>query len=185
MLAAIPFLYVLAALSLSFASLSSIVILLRQMTGGTPSPHHVLLFRLVLESSLTNTAASVLPPLLALFGLGPARVWHVAGALAFTVMLAHFVSYPYRRRHAAPNQPMGALGWGNIALLFCGPALLVLDVAGVSGVPAGALYALALYLRLLGSGCVFFANFAFFVRQDSSAMRATSGFQSAKPPLEG
>ena len=101
------------------------------MTGGTPSPHHVLLFRLVLESRLTNAAASVLPPLLALFGLDPARVWHVAGALAFTVMLAHFVSYPYRRRYAAPDQPMGALGWGNIALLFCGPALLVPDVAEV------------------------------------------------------
>ena len=71
-LAAIPYLYVPAALSLSFASLSSIVILLRQMTGGTPSPHHVLLFRLVLESRLTNAAASVLPPLLALFGLDPA-----------------------------------------------------------------------------------------------------------------
>jgi hypothetical protein len=181
-LAATPYLYVLAALSLSFGSLSSIVVLLRQMVGGTPPPHYVLLFRLVLESSLTNAVAAVLPPL---FSLAPTPLWHLAGAIASLGMLAHFASYPRRRRRVAPDQLMGPAGWGNIAVLVCGPVLLALDATEIGRLPAGAVYALAFYLRLLASGCPFFANFAFFVRQDLPIPRAASADSPAVPPAGG
>jgi hypothetical protein len=182
---ATPYLYALAALSLSFASFSSIVVLLRQMTGGVPSAHHVLLFRLILESSLTTTAAALLPPLLSLFGLRPPLVWHIAGSVALAVMFAHFASYPYRRRRAAPDRPMGLAAWGNVTLLSCGPALLVFDAVGIGGAPAGAVFVLALYLRLVASGYLFFATFAFFIPPDFSKRRTTPGMRSDLPPDDG
>lgn len=58
-----------AALSIAFVSFSMIVAVVRQVLG-TVIPFHILLVRLLIESGVTATALSLLPPLLGL--LGPA-----------------------------------------------------------------------------------------------------------------
>jgi hypothetical protein len=91
------YLYALATLAMTFAGFCAIVIGLRQTIGKPVSGFHIVLTRLYLESGLLAVAFAMLPPLLAVCGLGETIVWRIASAGIALVMVGYGATYPMRR----------------------------------------------------------------------------------------
>ena len=91
------YLYALATLAMTFAGFCAIVIGLRQTVGKPVSGFHIVLTRLYLESGLLAAAFAMLPPLLAVCGLGETTVWRIASAGIAMVMVGYGAIYPMRR----------------------------------------------------------------------------------------
>lgn len=91
------YLYTLATLAMTFAGFCAIVIVLRQTIGKDISGFHIVLMRLYLEAGLFSAAFCMLPPLLAVCGLGATTVWRVSSALIAIVLLGYGATYPMRR----------------------------------------------------------------------------------------
>jgi hypothetical protein len=94
----VPYLYTLAALSMTFVGFCAIVIVLRQTIGKEISGWHIVLMRLYIETGFWAAAFSMLPPLLALCGLPHTAVWRASSTFIAVVMVGYGVAYPRRRR---------------------------------------------------------------------------------------
>jgi len=131
------FLYALAALMITFAGFSALLLSIRQAAGARLS----LLDRFVVKTILVHlfilTGAALLPPLLGLWNVSEAWLWRVA-ALCFAVpMLVLLLTYSHRRRKAVGTGPPTAgfavfIGGGSAAIA----AMLVYTVGGFEYQPA-------------------------------------------------
>ncbi len=98
-------LYTLAGLMVTFAGFSTLLLVIRQAAGSRLSVLDRYLAKTVLTNSLVLTAAALLPPLLALYGIAEAAIWKIAAVCFAPVMLALLLSFPHRRRKAVGKGP--------------------------------------------------------------------------------
>ena len=98
-------LYTLAGLMVTFAGFSTLLLVIRQAAGSRLSVLDRYLAKTVLTNSLVLTAAALLPPLLALYGIAEAAIWKIAAVCFAAVMLALLLSFPHRRRKAVGKGP--------------------------------------------------------------------------------
>ena len=82
------FLFSLAALSLSFAGFSAVVVTLRGALGGEISERHLRLVRLYIEGGLLVTALALIPALLDLLHVPASVIWPVSSAVAASILTA-------------------------------------------------------------------------------------------------
>jgi hypothetical protein len=68
-LAASGYLYTIAIIAITFASLSVLIMIFRQMLGGHMTKRHSFVTRQYLQLGFMTTLGSILPPLLALLGI--------------------------------------------------------------------------------------------------------------------
>ena len=100
------YLYNLSVLAVTFATVSALVMLVRQTLGGKLSNFDIFLLRGFVSFSLFVAFAAILPPLVALSG-APARVlWPLTSAVAAILLALKFV----HGHHAAQagDRPTGA-----------------------------------------------------------------------------
>ena len=76
------FLYALAAAAMAFIGFSAIVVIIRQTLGTGLSPFKLLLTRVLIEHGFVVVFFSLLPPLLALFGISHELVWRISSGVA-------------------------------------------------------------------------------------------------------
>lgn len=126
-----PYFYALAGLSMAFVGFTSIVVVLREGTGKPLTAFQVLITRLFAELGLMATAFAMLAPTLAVSGMREPLVFQISSAIMLAVMVPWFVTYPIRRKVAAPDQRFPLRGYIMNFL--------------------GALAAIALFLNLVGS----------------------------------
>jgi len=99
------FLYTLAALMITFAGFSALLLVIRQAAGAKLSLLDRFIVRNVMTYTFVLTAAALLPALLALYGVEERWIWRVSGALFALPMLSLQTTYPARRRKVVGKGP--------------------------------------------------------------------------------
>jgi hypothetical protein len=99
------FLFTLAALMITFGGFSALLLGIRQTAGHRSSPIDRYLVKTLLIQIFVLTAGSLLPPLLALYGISETWIWRGSALLFAIPMLGLLLTYPYRRRKTVGKGP--------------------------------------------------------------------------------
>ncbi len=156
------YLLALAAISVTFVSVSTIAVVFRQVQGATLSKFELLLMHVFLVSGLMATVAALLPPLLGLFGISASLVWRVSSlalALAFVLRTIYF----FRRRSRvgpASTPPIMYVLYGITVAAILG---LFANALGTLFEPGVGLYALAATWLLVDSIVAFIISLSMFL----------------------
>ena len=98
------FLYALAALLITLAGFSALLLSIRQMAGARLSLFDRFVVRTILIHLFILTGGALLPPILGLWNVSEAWLWRVA-ALCFAIpMLVLLLTYSHRRRKAVGDR---------------------------------------------------------------------------------
>ncbi len=156
--------YALAGLSMAFVGFTSIVVVLRQGTGKPLSPFQVLITRLLVELGLMATAFAMLAPTLAICGIRENLVWRISSVIMLAALVPWLVTYPIRRKTAAPDQKFPLRGYimnflGTLTIIALG-----LNVVGSPMNPGPAPLAIATVFVLSYASVSFFRTYASFLR---------------------
>ncbi len=125
--------FALAGLSMAFLGFTSIVVVLHKGTGVPLSAFQVLITRLFTELGLMATGFAMVAPTLALFGIAEELVWPISSGFMLAVLVPWLITYPIRRKKAAPDQKWPLRGH---VLNFIGMLAVVGLCANVFGLPA-------------------------------------------------
>ena len=103
------FLYTLAALMITFAGFSALLLAVRPAAGARSSLLDRYLAKTVMTYIFVLTAGAPLPALLALYGIQEKWIWQGSGVLFGLPMLSLQVTYPVRRRRVVGKGPPPAI----------------------------------------------------------------------------
>lgn len=156
--------YALAALAMAFVGFSSIVVVLRQGTGKPLSPFQVLITKLFIELGLMATAFAILAPTLAICGISEILVWQIASAIMLAVLVPWLVTYPIRRKAAAPDQRFPVRGYVMNIIGVLVVTALCLSAIGAPMIPNPAPLALATIFVLSYASVSFFWTYTSFLQ---------------------
>ncbi len=161
-LAGSNYLRALAAISITFVSVSTIAVVFRQVQGAALSRFEFLLMRVFLISGLMATVASLIPPLLGLFGIPPALVWRVS-SLALAVAILWREIYSVRRRAQVRPGAMPKSINLLIAITIVAVLGLLINAIGIPSEPSVGPYALAATWLLVNSVVAFIISLGMFL----------------------
>ena len=156
--------FALAALSMAFLGFTSIVVVLHQGAGKPLSPFQVLITRLFIELGLMATAFAMVAPTLAICGIDDILVWRISSAIMLAILVPWLVTYPFRRRAAAPGQKWPIRGYVLNALGALAVFALCVNVVGSPVLPNPAPLAAATIFVLSYASVSFFWTYASFLR---------------------
>ena len=137
------FLYALAALMVTFAGFSALLLGIRQAAGARLSLLDRFIVKTILVQLFILTGAALLPPLLGLWNVSEAWLWRIAAPCFAIPMLILLLTYSHRRRKAigAGPPPVGFAVFvvvGSVAIA----AMLVYIIGGFEYQPAAYITAL-------------------------------------------
>ena len=155
---AFAYLYAIAAVGMSFAGLSVLTMILRQILGGQLTKFDSFVSRTWIQLGFMITLGSILPPLLALFEIPTAMVWRISSGVMAIVLGFFALTFPRRRRATNPTPlPMPVIifvaAMTVIALVLAANAVTV-AVAGI--------YAAAVTAILVGAAMLFLFTFVYW-----------------------
>jgi len=152
------YLYTIATVGMTFAGLSVLTMILRQMLGGQMTKWDSFVTRTWVQLGFMTTLGSILPPLLMIFEAPAPIAWRISSGVMAVVLGSWALTFP-RRRHAANPTPLPlpvvifTLAMDIAALALAANAIVV-PVARLAGV-----YAAAVTAILIGAGLLFLFAF--------------------------
>lgn len=153
-IAATTYLFALAALSVSFVGFSTLLIVFRQSAGGRLTAYDSYFVLSFMQAGFIVSAAALLPPLLALYGVSQDAVLRVASAITAILIVVFVASVPGRRR-AATGKPMPSFVGALLVVQLLAAVSLLLGALGRPLGPSVAAYAAALTVMLVTTGIAF------------------------------
>jgi hypothetical protein len=155
---AFGYLYSIAAVGMSFAGLSVLTMILRQILGGQMTKFDSFVSRTWVQLGFMVTFGSMLPPLLALFEISTLMVWHISSGVMAIILGCWALSFP-RRRHAtkATRLPIPVISFVvamDLVALALAANAIVLPVERSPGI-----YAAAVTAILVGAAMLFLFTF--------------------------
>ncbi len=131
------YLYTLATVGMTFAGLSVLTMILRQMLGGRVTKFDSFVTRTWIQLGFMTTFGSILPPLLTLFGAPAPIAWRISSSVMAVILGSWALTFP-RRRHAVnatrlPLQVVIFLLAMDIAALALVANAVVAPAAAVGG----------------------------------------------------
>jgi hypothetical protein len=102
--AASGYLYTIATVGMSFAGLSVLTMILRQMLGGHMTKFDSFVARTWVELGFMITFGSILPPLLGLFEVSTLVVWRISSGLMAIILGWWALTFPRRRLATNPTR---------------------------------------------------------------------------------
>jgi membrane associated rhomboid family serine protease len=97
------YLYTIAAAGMSFAGLSVLTMILRQIIGGQLTKFDSFVTRSWVQLGFMITFGSILPPLLGLFEVPTPVVWRTSSGLMATILGSWALTFPRRRLATNPT----------------------------------------------------------------------------------
>jgi len=154
-------LYTLAGLTITFAGLTALLLILRQAAGARASALDRYIAKTVMTYMFVLTAGALLPALLALYYVPEPWIWRGAGLLFGLPMLSLQATYPLRRRRAVGKGPPPSI----LAVFVALGSAATLAMLGylLTGLP----YSAAVYMTALTID-FFTVIFGFVARSTSS-----------------
>ena len=152
------FLYAMTAVGMSFAGLSVLTMILRQMLGGQMTKFDSFVARTWVHLGFMITFGAILPPLLTLFETPPPLVWRASSGLIAVILGCWTATFP-RRRHATnrsrlPLQVISFVVAMWVVAVALGGSAVAAPVARLAGI-----YAASLTAILIGAAMLFLFTF--------------------------
>ena len=148
------YLYTIATVGMTFAGLSVLTMILRQMLGGQMTKFDGFVTRTWVQLGFMTTFGAILPPLLILFG-DPAQVaWRVSSGIMAVILGGWALTFPRRRHATNPTRLPLEVVLFSVAMAIAALAL----AANAVVVPVerlAAVYAAAVSAILIGAGMLF------------------------------
>ena len=136
-------LYTLAALMITFAGFSSLLLSLRPATGARLTRLDRYLAQTVMTYIFILTAGALLPAILSLYGIEEKAIWRISGLVFGLPMLGLQVTYPQRRIRVVGEGPPPSI---FAVLVVLGSATTLAMLGYIS---LGLEYAAAVYITAL------------------------------------
>ncbi len=92
------YLYTIAAAGMSFAALSVLTMVVRQILGGQMTKFDTFVARTWVQLGFIVTFGSILPPLLGLFGIPAPLVWRISSGVMAIILGLWALTFPHRRQ---------------------------------------------------------------------------------------
>ena len=165
------YLFTLAAVSITFVGFAALFTALREVVAGKTTAFDVVLTRNHFVLGFMVVAASLLPPLLALFPLPEYVVWWGASIVAAFPPAVFAIRYP-KRRFAATKT---AMPFGTKVILFflyLTTVVLLVNLIPTPFSPGPALYALGVTIHLFTNICAFIYALRFVLDASPSSEAA-------------
>jgi len=158
---AFGYLYTIATAGMTFAGLSVLTMILRQMLGGQITKWDSWVTRTWVELGFMTTFGAILPPLAILFDAPAPIAWRIPSGVMAVIFGSWALTFP-RRRHAVnparlPLQVViYSLAMDIAALAFAANAI------AVPGALLAGVYAAAVTAILTGAGALFLFTFVYW-----------------------
>ena len=159
------YLYAIAAVGMSFAALSVLTMVLRQILGGQMTRFDTFVARSWVQLGFMITLGSILPPLLLLLEVPTPLVWQISSGLMAIILGCWALTFPRRRQATNPTRlPMPVIifcmAMDLVALALAANAMVV-PLERLPGV-----YAAAVTGILIGAAMLFLFAFAHWYDAD-------------------
>ena len=152
------YLYTIATVGMTFAGLSVLTMIFRQLLGGQMTKWDSFVSRTWIELGFMTTFGSILPPLLILFEAPAPVAWRISSAIMAVILGIWALTFPRRRLAANPTRlPLQVVTFSlamDIAALALAANAIVVPVERLAGV-----YAAAVTAILIGAGMLFLFAF--------------------------
>jgi len=155
------YLYTIATVGMTFAGLSVLTMILRQMLGGQMTKWDSFVTRTWVQLGFMTTFGSILPPLVILFDVPAPIAWRISSGIMAVILGSWALTFPRRRLAANPTRLplpviMYSLAMDIAALALAANAIVVPDerLAGI--------YAAAVTAILIGAGMLFLFTFVYW-----------------------
>jgi hypothetical protein len=155
------YLYTIAAAGMSFAGLSVLTMILRQILGGQLTKFDSFVARSWIQLGFMVTLGSILPPMFGLLEVPTPMVWRISSGLMAILLGGWALTFP-RRRLATNPTPLPTpviifvAAMALIALVLAANAITV-PVANMPGV-----YAASVTAILIGAASLFLFTFVYW-----------------------
>ena len=148
------YLYTIATAAMTFAGLSVLTMILRQMLGGQMTKFDGFVTRTWVQLGFMTTLGSILPPLLILFEVPAQIAWRISSGIVAVILGGWALTFPCRRRAANPTPlPLQVVVFSlamDIAALALAANAIVIPIERLAGI-----YAAAVTAILIGAGYLF------------------------------
>jgi hypothetical protein len=156
---AFGYLYTIAAVGMSFAALSVLTMVLRQILGGQMTKFDTFVARTWVQLGFMVTFGAILPPLLALFEASAPVVWRISSGAMAIILGSWALTFPRRRQATNPTRlPVQVITFSAamdlVALALAANAIAV-PLERLPGV-----YAASVTAVLIGAAMLFLFAFA-------------------------
>ncbi len=152
------YLYTIATVGMTYAGLSVLTMILRQMLGGRMTKWDSFVTRTWIQLGFMTTFGSILPPLLMLFALPAALVWRISSGVMAIILGSWALTFPRRRLAVNPtNLPLQVVIY-SLAMDVAALALAA-NAAIVPGALLAGVYSAAVTAILIGAGMLFLFAF--------------------------
>ena len=152
------YLYTIATVGMTFAGLSVLTMIFRQLLGGQMTKWDSFVSRTWIELGFMTTFGSILPPLLILFEAPAPIAWRISSGIMAVILGGWALTFPRRRLAANPTRlPLQVVMFSlamDIAALALAANATVVPVERLAGV-----YAAAVTAILIGTGMLFLFAF--------------------------
>ncbi len=148
------YLYTIATVGMTFAGLSVLTMILRQMIGGQMTKFDSFVTRTWVQLGFMTTFGSILPPLSILFGAPSPIAYRISSGVMAVILGSFALTFPHRRHAVNPTRlplqvVMFLLAMDITALALAANAIVI------PGQLLAALYAAAVTAILIGAGMLF------------------------------
>jgi hypothetical protein len=155
---AFGYLYTIATVGMTFAGLSVLTMILRQMLGGRITKWDSWVTRTWIQLGFMTTFGSILPPLLTLFAAPAPIAWRISSGVMAIILGSWALTFPRRRRAVNPTRlPLEVVMFSlvmDIAALALAANAIVVPGERLAGV-----YAAAVTVILTAAGLLFLFAF--------------------------
>lgn len=156
---AFGYLYTIAAVGMSFAALSVLTMVVRQILGGQMTKFDTFVARTWVQLGFMITFGSIVPPLLGLFEVSAPVVWRISSGLMAIILGWWALTFPRRRQATNPSRlPLQVIIFSaamDVTALALAANAIALPVQRLPGV-----YAASVTAILVGAAMLFLFAFA-------------------------
>jgi len=155
------YLYTIATVGMTFAGMSVLTMILRQMLGGQITKWDSFVTRTWIQLGFMTTFGSILPPLLILFGAPAPIAWRVSSGVMAVILGSWALTFPRRRQVVNPTRLPLQVVIFSLAMDIAALALAANAII-VPGELLAGVYAAAVTAILIGSGMLFLFTFVYW-----------------------
>jgi len=155
---AFGYLYTIATVGMTFAGLSVLTMILRQMLGGRITKWDSWVTRTWVELGFMTTLGSILPPLLILFESPAPIAWRISSGVMAVILGSWALTFPRRRKAVNPTRLPLQVVMFSLAMDIAALALAANAIV-VPGERLAGVYAAAVTVILTAAGLLFLFAF--------------------------
>ena len=152
------YLYTIATVGMTFAGLSVLTMIFRQLLGGQMTKWDSFVSRTWIELGFMTTFGSILPPLLILFEAPAPIAWRISSGIMAVILGGWALTFPRRRLSVNPTRLPFQVVMFSLAMDLAALALAANAIV-VPGERVAGVYAAAVTAILIGAGMLFLFAF--------------------------